>query len=101
MKGITKKERFKTLVKYFQEVMPEPETELEYTDPYELIVAVILSAQCTDKRVNMITPDFFKRFPTAELLASSDLNRCTSLLKVVHILTIRQSICHWYGQNTC
>ncbi len=81
MKGITKKERFKTLVKYFQEVMPEPETELEYTDPYELIVAVILSAQCTDKRVNMITPDFFKRFPAAELLASSTAEQVYELIK--------------------
>jgi len=49
--------------------MPVAETELDYTNPYELLVAVILSAQCTDKRVNQITPDLFQRFPTADKLA--------------------------------
>jgi endonuclease-3 len=53
---MTKKERFEFLINYFTEAMPVAETELDYTDPYELIVAVILSAQCTDKRVNIITP---------------------------------------------
>jgi endonuclease-3 len=81
MKGITKKERFKFLVEYFQKVMPDPETELEYTDPYELIVAVILSAQCTDKRVNIITPLFFKRFPTAESLAGSTPEQVYGIIK--------------------
>ncbi len=81
MKGITKKERFIVVIKYFQEIMPEPETELEYTDPYELIVAVILSAQCTDKRVNIITPEFFKRFPTAASLASSTTDQVYKLIK--------------------
>lgn len=81
MKGITRKERFTSVVKYFQENMPEPETELEYTDPYELIVAVILSAQCTDKRVNLITPEFFKRFPNATSLASSTVEQVYELIK--------------------
>ena len=81
MKGITKKERFFVVIKYFQEIMPEPETELEYTDPYELIVAVILSAQCTDKRVNIITTEFFKRFPTAVSLASSTTDQVYKLIK--------------------
>ena len=81
MKGITKKERFIVVIKYFQEIMPEPETELEYTDPYELIVAVILSAQCTDKRVNIITTEFFKRFPTAVSLASSTTDQVYKLIK--------------------
>jgi endonuclease-3 len=81
MKGITRKERFKSVVQYFQENMPEAVTELKYTDPYELIVAVILSAQCTDKRVNLITPAFFKRFPTAESLASSTFNQVYELIK--------------------
>ena len=52
--------------------MPIAETELEYTDPYQLLVATILSAQCTDKRVNQITPDLFRRFPTPEKLAEVD-----------------------------
>ena len=69
---MTKKELFEKVISYFQEEMPIAETELEYKSPYELLVAVILSAQCTDKRVNQITPDLFKRFPTAEKLAAVD-----------------------------
>ena len=64
-----KKERFERVIAYFQKEMPIAETELDYKSPYELLVAVILSAQCTDKRVNMITPDLLKRFPTAEKMA--------------------------------
>lgn len=69
------------MVEYFQKVLPEPETELVYTDPYELIVAVILSAQCTDIRVNLITPNFFNRFPTPESLASSTTEQVFELIK--------------------
>ncbi len=68
---MTKKERFEQVIRYFQEHNPDAETELEYTDPYQLIVAVILSAQCTDKRVNMITPAFFEKFPTVSWLAEA------------------------------
>ncbi|MBI1286061.1 MAG: endonuclease III [Flavobacteriales bacterium] len=68
---MTKKERFEKVIAYFQEHMPTAETELHYTNPYELLVAVILSAQCTDKRVNMVTPPFFERFPEAETLAAA------------------------------
>jgi endonuclease-3 len=64
-----RKELFDWVICYFQKEMPIAETELEYTNPYELLVAVILSAQCTDKRVNQITPDLLKRFPTPEKLA--------------------------------
>ena len=64
-----KKELFERVISYFQKEMPIAETELDYKTPYELLVAVILSAQCTDKRVNLITPDLLKRFPTAEKLA--------------------------------
>lgn len=66
-----KADRYNELIKYFLEHQPYADTELIYTDPYELIVAVILSAQCTDKRVNMITPAFFKRFPTPEILSNA------------------------------
>ena len=69
---MTKKERYQKLIAYFSEFQPNPETELQYTNPYELLVAVILSAQCTDKRVNMVTPKLFNRFPTAESLSRSD-----------------------------
>lgn len=64
-----KKELFERVISYFQKEMPIAETELEYGNPYQLLVAVILSAQCTDKRVNLITPDLLKRFPTPEKLA--------------------------------
>ena len=64
-----KKERFERVISYFQKEMPIAETELEYKNPYELLVAVILSAQCTDKRVNLIMPELLKRFPTPEKLA--------------------------------
>ncbi|MFV0554247.1 MAG: endonuclease III [Mangrovibacterium sp.] len=64
-----KKERYERVIAYFQKEMPIAETELHYSNPYELLVAVILSAQCTDKRVNMTTPELFKRFPKPELLA--------------------------------
>jgi len=64
-----KKELFERVISYFLKEMPIAETELVYKDPFELLVAVILSAQCTDKRVNMITPDLLKRFPTPEKLA--------------------------------
>ena len=66
---MTRKERYQKVIEYFKENMPVAETELNFTNPYELIVATILSAQCTDKRVNMITPAFFDRFPTLEALA--------------------------------
>jgi len=63
------KERYKKTIDYFLKNGPDPETELEYNDPFDLIVAVILSAQCTDKRVNMITPALMKAFPDAESMA--------------------------------
>lgn len=66
-----KKERFEKVLAWFEENMPVAETELHYDNAYELLVAVILSAQCTDKRVNLLTPPLFERFPTAELLAQA------------------------------
>ncbi len=68
---MTKKERFENIIDWFKVNMPIAETELDYTNPYELLVAVILSAQCTDKRVNMITQDLFQRYPTAKSLADT------------------------------
>lgn len=63
-------ERYKKVIEWFKENMPVAESELDYLSPYELLVAVILSAQCTDKRVNMITPELFRRFPTPHHLAA-------------------------------
>lgn len=67
-----KKELFETVIRYFEETMPIAETELEYQNPFHLIVAVILSAQCTDKRVNQITPELLKRFPTPQKMAEAE-----------------------------
>lgn len=66
-----KKELYNRVITYFQTTMPVAETELHYNSPFELLVAVILSAQCTDKRVNMITPPLFEAFPTPEALAAT------------------------------
>lgn len=66
-----KKELYSKVIDYFQKEMPTVDTELQYRSPYELLIAVILSAQCTDKRINMITPKLFEAFPTPEVLAES------------------------------
>jgi len=68
---MTRKERYTFALAYFQEHQPAPETELVYYDPYSLLVAVVLSAQCTDKRVNMVTPTLLQRFPTSAFLAAA------------------------------
>jgi len=67
-----KKELYEKVIAWFQKEMPVAETELEYNNPFELLVAVILSAQCTDKRVNQITPALLKRFPTAGKMAEAE-----------------------------
>ena len=66
-----KKELYDKVIAYFEQAMPVAETELHYSNPFELLIAVILSAQCTDKRVNLITPPLFHDFPTPEALATS------------------------------
>lgn len=69
-----KKERFGAIVRWFEENVPLAATELHYTNPFQLLVAVILSAQCTDRRVNLVTPPLFERFPTPELLAAASFD---------------------------
>ena len=64
-------ERYRAVIEWFSKNMPVAETELHYQDPYQLIVAVILSAQCTDKRVNLVTPALFEKYPTAKALAGA------------------------------
>jgi endonuclease-3 len=66
-----KDERYKGVIGWFTENVPIAETELHYKDPFQLLIAVILSAQCTDKRINIVTPPLFEAFPTAEVLAAS------------------------------
>lgn len=75
--------RYQRFIEHFSETMPVAESELKYENPYQLIVAVILSAQCTDKRVNMTTPALFRRFPTAEDMANSDEGEIFSFIKSI------------------
>ena len=78
---MTRKERFKAIIDYFETAMPIAETELEHSSPYELIVATILSAQCTDKRVNMLTPAFFQKYPSPFELAEARVEEIFNLIK--------------------
>jgi endonuclease-3 len=78
---VKKAERYRKILEYFELSQPVAETELVYSNPYELMVSVILSAQCTDKRVNMITPAFFMRFPTVESLAAARKEEVFELIK--------------------
>ena len=70
-KNMTKKQRYEAVIAYFEEAMPVAETELHYDNEFQLMVAVMLSAQCTDKRVNMVTPALFEAFPTPEAMAAA------------------------------
>jgi endonuclease-3 len=80
---MNKKERYSGILQYFAQHHPQAETELAYSNPFELLVAVILSAQCTDKRVNMTTPALFKRFPDAETMADSSVDEIFSYIKSI------------------
>ncbi len=75
------KERFEKIIEYFSEYQPVAESELHYENPYQLLVAVILSAQCTDKRVNIITPPFYQVFPNVEKLAKASQEEVFELIK--------------------
>ncbi len=78
---MNKKERYKKVLEYFKTHRPVAETELVYTNPYELMVAVILSAQCTDKRVNMITPGLLERYPTVYEMALAETKHVFEYVK--------------------
>lgn len=80
---MTLKERYEGVINYFRTHVPVAETELKYSNPYELIVAVILSAQCTDKRINQVTPKLFKDFPTVEALAASNSDTIFTYIRSV------------------
>ncbi|MBN1111743.1 MAG: endonuclease III [Bacteroidales bacterium] len=76
-----KEERFKRTIEYFTKNMPVAETELHYNNPYELLVAVILSAQCTDKRVNMMTPALFEKYSDARALSKASVEEIFSFIR--------------------
>lgn len=80
---MTKKERYEKVISFFLENIPEAETELIYDNPFQLLVAVILSAQCTDKRVNMTTPIIFKHYPTPQKMAEAEFEDMFSLIKSI------------------
>lgn len=78
-----KKDRYRAFVEYFSTHNPDAQTELNYSNPFELLVAVILSAQCTDKRINQVTPALFQRFPDVETLAASSIDEVYTYIKSV------------------
>ena len=80
---MTTKERYDGVIAWFSEHMPVAESELHYTDPYQLLVAVILSAQCTDKRVNMTTPALFEAYPTPEAMAQATVEEIYAYIKSI------------------
>lgn len=80
---MTRKERYEAFISYFSKHQPDAETELYYENPYQLLVAVILSAQCTDKRVNMVTPELFRQYPTPQTLASASFDDVFPLIRSI------------------
>ena len=83
MKSNKLQQKYDAFVSYFEEHMPIAESELHYKDPYQLLVAVILSAQCTDKRVNMTTPALFQRLPTPQDMANATVDEIYSYIKSI------------------
>lgn len=80
---MTRKERYQHVIDFFSHHMPDAETELMYDNPFQLLVAVILSAQCTDKRVNMVTPTIFATYPTAAAMADGDIETLFQLIRSI------------------
>lgn len=80
---MTRKQRYKFVIDYFEKHNPDAETELSYDDPYELLVAVILSAQCTDKRVNLTTPSIFKKYPKVSDMSKATTEELFPLIKSI------------------
>lgn len=100
-----KSERYKIVLDYFKTHVPPVETELQYGSPYELLVDVMLSAQCTDKRVNMVTPALFAAFPTVESLAAATEADVLPFIrsvsypnsKAAHLVAMARKVCADYG----
>jgi len=102
---MTTKERYQTVIEYFSTHAPDAETELVYNSPYQLLVAVILSAQCTDKRVNLTTPALFEKFPTAEALSKTTMDELFPFIKSIsypnnktkHLIGMAQKLMQEFG----
>ena len=105
MKSSKLQQKYDAFVSYFNEHMPVAESELRYENPYQLLVAVILSAQCTDKRVNMTTPALFQRYPTAKDMAESSVEEIYTYIKSIsypnneakNLLGMAQTLVHDFG----
>lgn len=80
---MTRKERYQYIIEYFREKMPEVTTELEFGNAFQLLCAVVLSAQCTDKRINQVTPALFRRFPTPQEMAKAEAEDVLEYVKSV------------------
>ena len=80
---MTTAQRFQAVIAYFEQAMPVAETELHYDSPFQLLVAVMLSAQCTDKRVNMVTPALFQAYPTPASMAAASVDEVLTFVKSV------------------
>lgn len=104
---MTRPERFSAVIDYFKTTRPEAETELVYGNPYELLVAVILSAQCTDKRVNMTTPALFAMYPTVAKLAKAEYDDVFAIIKSIsfpgnksrHLIGMAKLVMDKFGGN--
>lgn len=102
---MTKKERYEKIIEYFKTHNPNAETELNYHTPFELLVAVILSAQCTDKRVNMVTPDLLTAFPNARKMSETTADEIFEYIKSIsypnnkakHLLNMAKRLVEEYG----
>ena len=94
------KERYQQIIAYFNEHVPVAETELQYDNPFQLLVAVVLSAQCTDKRVNLTTPAIFKAYPNAEALSKANFEKLFPLVRSIsypnnktkHLIALAQKL---------
>ena len=104
---MNRKERFQFTINYFQEVLPAPETELHFQNTYQLLCAVILSAQCTDKRVNMTTPELFARFPDVVSLSRAEYEDVFDIIKSIsfpgnksrHLIAMAKKLMTDFGGN--
>lgn len=102
---MTTKARFEHILAWFAENMPVAESELHYDNPFQLLVAVMLSAQCTDKRVNMVTPALFAAYPTPETMSQATVAEVLAYIrsvsypnaKATHLLGMAQRLCEAYG----
>ena len=102
---MTKKELYKRVLSYFRELHPEVTTELEFGSVFQLLVAVVLSAQCTDKRVNQVTPELFAHYPDARAMAEADESEIYEYVKSVsypnakarHLVELARMLVSEYG----